>query len=140
MIRNLRSTPARLNEKDGDPRREPLLKLAAWYRTQAERAGSLWVWEARLQRAEDLEAQARRASNLIARDAENLNHDRHAHRQAEPRSRHAALPSGHIPPICRGIANDPAPVFAADCRRSDPGQPYRGVADVPVQRREWRGK
>ena len=55
MIRNLRSPPAPLNEKG----REPLFELAAWYRAQAERAGSSWVWEARLQRAEDLEAQAR---------------------------------------------------------------------------------
>ena len=57
MIRNLQALPVPLSEKDGAPR-DPLLQLAAWYRAQAERAGSLWVWEARLQRAEDLEAQA----------------------------------------------------------------------------------
>jgi len=70
MIRNLRSPPAALNENGGKPRCEPLLELAAWYRAQAERAGSLWVWEARLQRAEDLEAQARGTTNLVARKAE----------------------------------------------------------------------
>jgi hypothetical protein len=35
-----------------------LRELAAWYRDFAERAGSPWVWEARLRTAEDLEAQA----------------------------------------------------------------------------------
>src|SRR5689334_22245364 len=58
MIRNFRALPSPLSEKDGAPRRDRLRQLAAWYRAQAERAGSLWVWEARLQRAEDLEAQA----------------------------------------------------------------------------------
>jgi hypothetical protein len=65
MIRNLRTLPAPLSEKDGAPRREPLRHLAAWYRTQAERAGSVWVWEARLQRAEDLEAQAAALVNSL---------------------------------------------------------------------------
>jgi hypothetical protein len=37
-----------------------LRELAAWYREFAERAGSAWVWQARLRTAEDLEAQARR--------------------------------------------------------------------------------
>jgi hypothetical protein len=37
-----------------------LRELAAWYRDFAERAGSPWIWEARLRRAEDLEAEARR--------------------------------------------------------------------------------
>ena len=37
-----------------------LRELAAWYRDFAERAGSPWIWEARLRTAEDLEAQARR--------------------------------------------------------------------------------
>ena len=58
MIRNLRALPSSSSQRDGAPRREPLRQLAAWYRAQAERAGSPWVWEARLQRAEDLEAQA----------------------------------------------------------------------------------
>jgi hypothetical protein len=33
---------------------------AAWYRDFAERAGSPWIWEARLRTAENLETQARR--------------------------------------------------------------------------------
>ena len=37
-----------------------LRELAAWYRDFAERAGSAWVWEARLRTADDLEAEARR--------------------------------------------------------------------------------
>ena len=65
MIRNLRALPSPLSEKDGAPRRDPLRQLAAWYRAQAERAGSLWVWEARLQRAEDLEAQAAALVNSL---------------------------------------------------------------------------
>ena len=39
-----------------DPRR--LCKLAAWYRKFAKRAGNSWGWEARLERADDLERQA----------------------------------------------------------------------------------
>jgi hypothetical protein len=35
-----------------------LRKLAAWYREFAERAGNPWVWEARLQLADDLEREA----------------------------------------------------------------------------------
>ena len=65
MIRNLRSPPAPSNENDNKSPRKPLLELAAWYRAQAERAGSLWVWEARLQRAEDLEAQAAALVNSL---------------------------------------------------------------------------
>jgi hypothetical protein len=34
---------------------ERLEQLAAWHRINAERAGSAWVWEARLRTAEDLE-------------------------------------------------------------------------------------
>jgi hypothetical protein len=64
MIRNLRSSPPSSNEKDGAPHRDNLLQLATWYRAQAERAGSPWVWEARLQRAEDLEVQAREWSKI----------------------------------------------------------------------------
>ena len=65
MICNLRALPSPLSKKDGAPRRDPLCQLAAWYRAQAERAGSLWVWEARLQRAEDLEAQAAALVNSL---------------------------------------------------------------------------
>jgi hypothetical protein len=36
---------------------ERLEQLAAWRRVTAERAGSAWVWEARLLAAEDLERQ-----------------------------------------------------------------------------------
>jgi hypothetical protein len=36
---------------------EKLEQLAAWHRVIAERAGSAWVWEARLLAAEDLERQ-----------------------------------------------------------------------------------
>jgi hypothetical protein len=71
MIRNLQALPSPLSEKDGVPHRDPRLQLAAWYRAQAERAGSLWVWEARLQRAEDLEAQAAALVNSLP--------DRNAH-------------------------------------------------------------
>ena len=35
-----------------------LRELAAWYREFAERAGNPWVWEARLQLADDLEREA----------------------------------------------------------------------------------
>jgi hypothetical protein len=38
--------------------------LAAWHRLNAERAGSTWVWDARLRTAEDLE---RRAAEQRAR-------------------------------------------------------------------------
>ena len=84
MIRNLRAlpSPSPVSEKGGKPRREPLLELAAWYRAQAERAGSLWVWEARLQQAEDLEAQARRTADFVAGKARNLNHDARPRRKA----------------------------------------------------------
>ena len=37
---------------------QKLRELALWYREYAERAGSPWVWEARLQTAQDLERQA----------------------------------------------------------------------------------
>ena len=43
---------------------ERLEELAAWHRVIAERAGSAWVWEARLRAAEDL---ARRAADARAR-------------------------------------------------------------------------
>jgi len=35
-----------------------LLKLAAWYRELADRAGNPMIWECRLQMAEDLESEA----------------------------------------------------------------------------------
>jgi hypothetical protein len=37
-----------------------LRELAAWYRDFAERAGTPWIWEARLRTAENLDAEARR--------------------------------------------------------------------------------
>jgi hypothetical protein len=43
---------------------ERLEKLAAWHRVNAERAGALWVWEARVRAAEELE---RRAAEIRAR-------------------------------------------------------------------------
>jgi hypothetical protein len=65
MIRNLRALPSPLSEKDSALRHDPLRQLATWYRAQAERAGSLWIWEARLQRAEDLETQAAASVNSL---------------------------------------------------------------------------
>ena len=47
---------------------ERLEELAAWHRAIAERAGSAWVWEARLLAAEDLE---RRAADLRAQQRRN---------------------------------------------------------------------
>jgi hypothetical protein len=43
---------------------DELEELAAWHRLNAERAGSSWVWDARLRTAEDLE---RRAAELRTR-------------------------------------------------------------------------
>ena len=43
---------------------ERLEELAAWHRANASHAGSVWVWDARLRTAEDLEHQA---SQLRAR-------------------------------------------------------------------------
>jgi len=37
---------------------ERLEQLAAWHRANASHAGSVWVWDARLRTAEDLERQA----------------------------------------------------------------------------------
>ncbi len=39
---------------------DKLRQLALWYRQFAERAGNPVIWEARLQTAEDLEAEAER--------------------------------------------------------------------------------
>jgi hypothetical protein len=47
---------------------ERLEELAAWHRVIAERAGSAWVWEARLRAAEDL---ARQAADARARQQAN---------------------------------------------------------------------
>ena len=58
MIRNLRPLPSSSSETDETAGDRPL-RLATWYRAQAERAGCPWIWEARLQRAEELERQAR---------------------------------------------------------------------------------
>jgi hypothetical protein len=46
-----------------DPRR--LRELAAWLREFAERAGSPWIWEARLIRAQTLEDEAGRLENAL---------------------------------------------------------------------------
>ena len=43
------------------PASDDLRKRAAWYRKFAEQAGNPWIWEARLQTAEELEAEAARA-------------------------------------------------------------------------------
>jgi hypothetical protein len=37
---------------------ERLEELAAWHRANASHAGSVWIWDARLRAAEDLERQA----------------------------------------------------------------------------------
>ena len=37
---------------------DKLRELACWYREFAERAGSPWIWEARLRMAEDLDTEA----------------------------------------------------------------------------------
>jgi hypothetical protein len=64
MIRILRSSTLSFSGTDGKPSPDKLFQLATWYRLQAERAGSSWVWEARLRKAEDLEGQARRRQSL----------------------------------------------------------------------------
>jgi hypothetical protein len=43
-----------------------LRKLAAWYREFAERAGDPGIWERRLRRAEELEAEAARLEKKFA--------------------------------------------------------------------------
>ena len=48
------------------PGEDKLRRLAAWYREFAERAGSPWIWEARLRRAKDLEAEADRVEAKLA--------------------------------------------------------------------------
>lgn len=48
------------------PGEDKLRQLAAWYREFAERTGSPWIWEARLRRAKELEAEADRAEAKLA--------------------------------------------------------------------------
>jgi hypothetical protein len=58
--RRVRSNPMRRmqpQEQQMDDQ-EQLLKLAAWYREFADRAGNPMIWECRLQMAEDLEVEA----------------------------------------------------------------------------------
>jgi hypothetical protein len=71
MIHKLRSSPLSFSGTDGKPLPDKLLQLATWYRTQAERAGSAWIWEARLQKAEDLEAEARQQQIPLPGTAKN---------------------------------------------------------------------
>lgn len=44
-----------------------LRDLAAWYRKSAERAGSSWIWEARLLTPDQLEAEADRVESAAIR-------------------------------------------------------------------------
>jgi hypothetical protein len=48
------------------PREDKSRQLAAWYREFAERAGNPWIWEARLRRAKELEAEANRVEAKLA--------------------------------------------------------------------------
>ena len=45
-------------EAPNTDRAQELRELAAWYRNFSERAGSPWIWEARLRRAKELEREA----------------------------------------------------------------------------------
>src|SRR3984893_12679709 len=56
-----RSLP--LNRESMMPDSVELRKRAEWYREFAERAGSPWVWEARLKTAKKLEAEAVRVES-----------------------------------------------------------------------------
>lgn len=47
---------------------ERLEELAAWHRWNADRAGSAWIWDARLRTAEDLEQRAARLRALLLPD------------------------------------------------------------------------
>lgn len=51
---------------------DKLRQLAAWYREFAERAGSPWVWEARLRTAQELEAEADQRGRRAMKSAEEL--------------------------------------------------------------------
>ena len=46
---------------------QELRQLAAWYREFAERAGSAWIWDARLKKAGELDKEAARLENEPAR-------------------------------------------------------------------------
>jgi hypothetical protein len=46
-------------------RLERLEQLATWNRFNADRAGSTWIWDARLRTAEDLERQAAQLRALL---------------------------------------------------------------------------
>ena len=52
-----------LNRESMIPDSVELRKRAEWYREFAERAGTSWVWEARLKTAEKLEAEAVRVES-----------------------------------------------------------------------------
>jgi hypothetical protein len=45
---------------------QELRKLAAWYREFAEKAGSPWIWDARLRHAITLEEEATRRERHLA--------------------------------------------------------------------------
>jgi hypothetical protein len=47
---------------------ERLEQLAAWHRLNADHAGSIWIWDVRLQMAEDLERQAAQLRALLLPD------------------------------------------------------------------------
>ena len=47
---------------------ERLEQLAAWHRLNADHAGSTWIWDARLQMAENLERQAAQLRVLLLPD------------------------------------------------------------------------
>jgi hypothetical protein len=48
---------------------ERLEELAAWHRANANHAGSLWIWDARLRAAEELERQAATLRAKLRRSA-----------------------------------------------------------------------
>jgi phage baseplate assembly protein W len=50
--------PASVHVAEARRAMDKLEELAAWHRLQAELAGSVWVWEARVRTAEELERQA----------------------------------------------------------------------------------
>jgi len=49
------------------PDPEKLRELASWYREFAERAGNPVIWEARLHTADDLDEEARRMEEVVAK-------------------------------------------------------------------------
>jgi hypothetical protein len=48
---------------------ERLEELAAWHRANANHAGSVWIWDARLRAAEDLERQVAELRAQLRRHA-----------------------------------------------------------------------